>query len=107
MLKKKPFTAHSPELPTAVGRYAQEIKQAHDEWMNQYCPNVQKDEVTVQYLEKRIRIILGTSVFCFIEPNGDILKAASYRAPAKGARGNVFTEHRPNRAALLYRIKTT
>ena len=32
------------------------------------------------------------SVFCFIErETGDILKAASWKAPAKGVRGNLAT----------------
>lgn len=31
------------------------------------------------------------SVYCFIEKsNGDVLKAATWRAPAKHARGNIF-----------------
>lgn len=33
------------------------------------------------------------SVFCFVDKtNGDVLKAASFKAPAKGARGNIFDE---------------
>ncbi len=37
----------------------------------------------------------GGSVFCFVNrENGDILKAASYSAPAKHARGNVLRDDR-------------
>jgi len=33
----------------------------------------------------------GESVYCFVDKtNGDVLKAASWSAPAKGARGNIF-----------------
>ena len=33
----------------------------------------------------------GRSVFCFVDKsNGDILKADSWRKPAKHARGNIF-----------------
>jgi hypothetical protein len=33
------------------------------------------------------------SVHCFIDlSNGDILKAASFKVPAKGVRGNIFAE---------------
>jgi hypothetical protein len=35
----------------------------------------------------------GGSVHCFVDKtNGDILKAASWKAPAKQARGNIFDE---------------
>lgn len=33
------------------------------------------------------------SVFCFVDKtNGDVLKAASFKAPAKGVRGNIFDD---------------
>lgn len=36
----------------------------------------------------------GGSVHVFVDRlNGDVLKAASYAAPAKHARGNIFDEH--------------
>lgn len=34
---------------------------------------------------------IQTSAFCFIDKtNGDVLKAAGWKAPARGARGNLF-----------------
>lgn len=34
------------------------------------------------------------SAYCFIDlSNGDILKAAGWKAPAKGARGNIFNDN--------------
>ncbi|MGW8180806.1 MAG: DUF7717 family protein [bacterium] len=35
----------------------------------------------------------GKSVYCFVDKtNGDILKAATWRAPAKHARGSIYDE---------------
>lgn len=47
---------------------------------------------------KYVRIISNhggsNSVHCFVDKtNGDVLKAASWKAPAKHARGNIFDEH--------------
>lgn len=100
---QKQAGSFSTALKSAVEIYAQEIKTAHDQWMTEHCPNVQKSEIEIQYLQKRIRINLGTSVFCFVEANGDIMKAAGYKAPAKGARGNVYTAPRPVTARQLYK----
>lgn len=36
----------------------------------------------------------GGGIHCFVDrTNGDVLKAASSKAPAKGARGNLFDAH--------------
>jgi hypothetical protein len=38
-----------------------------------------------------VKVIRDTSVHCFVDTkNGDVLKAASWKAPAKHARGNIF-----------------
>lgn len=40
-----------------------------------------------------IKVIREGSVHCFVDKtNGDVLKAASYKAPAKHARGNIFND---------------
>ncbi len=45
------------------------------------------------------------SVYCFVDKtNGDILKAATWKAPAKHARGNVFDE-KPLDAVTEYGAK--
>lgn len=50
--------------------------------------------VTLEVGSKNVRVVQHTgteSVYCFVNiETGDILKAAGYKAPAKGARGNIF-----------------
>lgn len=44
--------------------------------------------------KRYIKLINGSSAFVFVDKtNGDILKTASWNAPAKGARGNIFDEN--------------
>lgn len=41
-----------------------------------------------------VTVSTGGSVYCFIDrATGDIYKAAGYKAPAKGARGNIFNDN--------------
>jgi hypothetical protein len=55
--------------------------------------------ITVQNGQKNVRIVrtqegmTSDSVHCFInKENGDILKAAGWKAPAKHARGNIYVD---------------
>jgi hypothetical protein len=47
--------------------------------------------LTIRRGKRYAKVIRETSVHCFVDlTNGDVLKAASWKAPAKHARGNIF-----------------
>ncbi|CAB4141302.1 hypothetical protein UFOVP410_141 [uncultured Caudovirales phage] len=49
---------------------------------------------------------VGGSVYCFIDKNGDILKAASWSAPApRGIRGNIFNPNYDIQCCDRYGLK--
>lgn len=57
-------------------------------------PNVPLPEMSYSQGRKYIKIIRGSSVYAFINrENGDIMKPASWKAPAKHARGNINAEN--------------
>lgn len=48
-------------------------------------------------------VINGESAWAFIDTtNGDILKPASWKAPAKHARGNIWDEHKGQGSVTYY-----
>ena len=59
--------------------------------------HVNRDSFEFSNGQRYVRVIRtgpgSRSVHCFVDKsNGDVLKAASWKAPAKHARGNVFDE---------------
>jgi len=57
----------------------------------QLFPSLDADPVRVERGRKYARVWKGTSCYAFVElSTGDILKPASWREPAKHARGNIF-----------------
>lgn len=88
------------EIRTAIELYAKEIENAYNTdpfWKS----DTNKHEVRVEYGKKFAKLIHSTwgqgSVHCFVElANGNIHKAASYKAPQKnGVRGNIKDTKRP------------
>jgi hypothetical protein len=70
-----------------------EIVKANDEKFN----NVLKSSIVVEHGRRYVRLVKvdasSRSAYCFVDTkNGDVLKAASWKAPAKGARGNIFND---------------
>lgn len=57
-------------------------------------PNLEHDEIYYKLGKRYAKLFYTGSVFCFVDmTNGDVLKSASWKTPAKGARGNIFDEH--------------
>jgi hypothetical protein len=68
----------------------------YTDYMNETFPDssVPYDEFTYKNNRKYIKVIRGGSVHCFVnKENGDVLKAAGWKAPAKHARGNIFDDN--------------
>ena len=89
---------NDPEFDAALGKFiagCQKLIDDHFERNHFANTPLLTAEVGSRYI-KIVRQELaanGGSVHCFVDKNnGDVLKAASWRAPAKGARSNIFNE---------------
>ena len=77
----------------AVETFFQGCVKIYTDRMNKDYPNLALDEFRMTSGSRYIKIIRGGSVHCFIDrTNGDVLKAASWSAPAKHARGNIWKD---------------
>jgi hypothetical protein len=64
------------------------------EYMATNYPRLDPEEIRYEDGSRYIRIFRGSSCEAFIDKtNGDVLKAATFRAPAKWPRGNIFDAH--------------
>lgn len=64
---------------------------------NEQFPNLKQPVLSLERGRRYIRVVwerpgdvYSRRVHCFIDKNGDVLMSASWRAPAKTARGNIF-----------------
>ena len=82
-----------------IEEYVTAIKEAYDK-DGFWGQNSDKRSFEIEYGRKfaKVNIISwgSKSVHCFVEiATGDIYKAATFRAPAKGVRGNIKNAVRP------------
>ncbi len=90
------------EFNEAVDKLLEGIKEDYANWTS-WEEGIQRfdDELNVKSGRKYTKIMKGTSVWGFIansdgelkgipHKKGDVFKAASWRAPAKWARGNIY-----------------
>lgn len=60
----------------------------------EHFPMLGFDTFKVEDGRRYVRVWKGSSCYFFVDKtNGDVLKPASWKAPAKHARGNIFTNH--------------
>lgn len=78
----------TPEL----NLFEQGVQSIYHDYMDKSFPN-QKEGLYVTSGPRYIKFQRGRGVQLFVDrTNGDVLKSATRRAPAKGARGNIFDE---------------
>lgn len=85
------------DFKTKLASFVVGCNKIYDEHMNAQFPNNPRQTIEHRGGRKYAKIVsvnsdgVSSSVFCFVNTeNGDVLKAASWKAPAKGARGNIY-----------------
>ena len=69
------------------------VVRIYTDYMIKHFPN-QIEGFSTKQGSRYIRIFRGNSVHAFVDmTNGDVLKPASWKAPARHPRGNIFDEN--------------
>lgn len=87
----------SIDFTLAFGKYITKLQERVNEHFKTSLPNLVPDKIEFTNGAKYVRVITNTGaqrlVHSFIDKDtGDVLKAATWKAPAKKARGNVFSD---------------
>ena len=98
----KPLPSIS-DFDSALNTLIENIHKDYQGWSNnvEYSSGVEKVDITLNVGRKFVKIIRDTSVWGFVAKAdgihkgipmkiGDVLKAATWNAPAKHTRGNIF-----------------
>ncbi|MEH2517395.1 hypothetical protein V1279_002968 [Bradyrhizobium sp. AZCC 1610] len=89
-----PAATGERDFDQAIETFFEGVKRISDDYMNANYPSLSKPVFELQKLQKRYRIVRDQAAFCFVDKaTGDVLKSASWAAPAKHARGNIFDAH--------------
>ena len=89
-----------------VDKYLKELTEAHIKQYDEMFPNLEYPKFTATYGKKYIKVIRTRGqelVHCFLDFDGNIYKAASWKTPAKGIRGNVNNETYPLMGGEYYK----
>lgn len=84
------------DFETALKDFVNGCQEIIDEDQKKNFPNIARRVLSIDPRKKYVRIVVSSSeydrsVYCFVDKTtGDVLKSASWKAPAKGVRGNIF-----------------
>lgn len=80
-----------------INQFCQNLEMLYSAHFAKHLSNLTPPRFLPEYGKKYARIVeeqtygSGRHVYCFIDlENGNILKAAGWKAPAKGARGSIW-----------------
>jgi len=69
------------------------LRERDDKFMTENFDMIGLSEWDLSFGRKYVKIIRSNSVYAFVDMNnGDILMPAGWKAPAKHARGNIFSD---------------
>lgn len=89
------------------GDYIQEVKAANDAEWKRMGYTLPPPVFTLQHGSKYIRVVMSypdprnlevmtsSSAYCFLDGEGNIYKAESWKKPAKGIRGHIDNDKKP------------
>ena len=86
------------DFETKLASFVEGVNELYNEYMDARFPNNPRETIEIGGGRKYIKLVKVSegrvrSVYCFVDStNGDVLKAASFKAPAKHARGNIFND---------------
>lgn len=78
-----------------IQKFADRVQTMRRDYYNKQYPKIMMmdpaaADVLVKFGQKYAKLIVKGSVFCFVDmASGNVLKAAGWKAPAKGVRGNI------------------
>ncbi len=87
----------NPELPNRITMMLDKLYDMYDAYFRGHYPSSTVPTFSAEYGPKNVRIVISDrssrSVYCFVDiESGDILKSASWKAPAKGKRGSIWND---------------
>ena len=90
-------TETTKEFNEALNKFVTGAQNMIDANYAKNFPNVEKPTLEIQCGVKNVKIVnvkrsIVESVYCFVEiETGNVLKAAGFKVPAKGARGSIYS----------------
>jgi hypothetical protein len=85
------------DIQAALTKFVDSVQVMQDEYMGKNFPSLGRELITVERGKRYAKLVCASAgaryVYCFVDlTNGDILKAATWKAPAKHARGNILAD---------------
>jgi len=91
--KEKMERKEMEKFDETLNEFFIKLRERDNKYMTEKFENLGLNDWDISFGRKFVKITRGSSVYAFIDiSNGDILKPASWRAPAKHARGNIFND---------------
>ena len=97
-------------IPEALAKFVAAAQALVDEYHTKNVPRLSRRVLSVEMGRRYARIVkqdgdsvTSRSVYCFVDmTNGDVLKAESWKKPAKHARGNILTPEKASESVTAY-----